>query len=79
MVHKNVPDVIPLASLNNETPQVIFFLCLLETNPHEPTLLTYLFAFKATVENEKHLAKRREEMEKVRNICFVVLFQQTKG
>jgi hypothetical protein len=52
---------------------------LLETNPHEPTLLTYLFAFKATVENEKHLAKRREEMEKVRNICFVVLFQQTKG
>ncbi len=82
MVHKNVPDVIPLSTLNNETPQVRLERAidqaydklgvpllmeakdLLETNPHEPTLLTYLFAFKATVENEKHLAKRREEMEK---------------
>ena len=25
MVHKNVPDVIPLSSLNNETPQVFLF------------------------------------------------------
>lgn len=36
---------------------------LLEVNPHEPTLLTYLFAFKATVENEKHLAKRQQDMD----------------
>ena len=64
MVHKNVPDVIPLNNLNNETPQVRLERAieqaydklgvpllmeakdLLDTNPHEPTLLTYLFAFK---------------------------------
>jgi hypothetical protein len=82
MVHKNVPDAIPLEQLNSETPQVrldrgideaydklgvpllIESADLLETNPHEPTLLTYLYAFKATVQNEKHLAKRRDDMDR---------------
>ena len=81
MVHKNVPDSIPLEKLNGEAPQnrldraideaydklgvpmLMESSDLLEANPHEPTLLTYLYAFRATVENEKHLAKRRDQMD----------------